>query len=113
MASEIIVNQVVTTSGFTPAFAADSFSSITANVMLSAVGGTTPSFVFQLQSCPDNTSQNWFPVGAPSSALTANGGTTLTSGGADSFDGVLARVAYTVTGTTPTANIEIWMDGKP
>lgn len=109
MASEILFNQAVTASGQSGPFQSDSFGTITANVLLAAVGGTTPSYVFQLQSSPDGT--NWFNVGAPTAAQTANGGVTLASP-PGSFDAAYARVTWVVTGTTPTANVEIWMDGR-
>lgn len=109
MASEILFNQTATASGQTGSFQSDSFGTVTANVLLAAVGGATPSFVFQLQSSPDGT--NWFNVGSPTAAQTTNGGVTLASapGG---FDAAYARVTWVVTGTTPTANVEIWIDGR-
>jgi hypothetical protein len=110
MAEEVIFNGVVTASGATPAFAADSFSTVSADIAITAIGGTTPSYTFQLQSSPDGVS-GWFNVGAASSAQTANGNVAISSG-AGAFDGAYARVAYTVSGTTPTANLQIWMDGK-
>lgn len=109
MPAEILLNQVVIASGNTASFQSDSFGTITANIMLAAVGGTAPSFMFQLQGSPDGAT--WFNVGAPSSGITSNGGTTLASA-PGAFDAAFARVLFTVTGTLPTANVEIWMDGR-
>ena len=89
----ILLNTTVTASGSTPAFPADAFSTVSADVSVSAIGGTTPSYTFQLQASPDGV--NWFNIGAATGAVTTNTGTTITSG-QGLFDGAFARVTYAI-----------------
>ena len=91
-------------------------------INVTAVSGTTPSATFRLQWSPDNgtTWVDWDTTNLQTTAITAAGTATLKVGlglpvtaNASKNDSVPARVrlAWTITGTTPSFTFSTWFTG--
>lgn len=89
------------------------YDSVTLSVQVAAIGGTSPSYTFKLQTSPDNATWSDLDAtayigGAAPAAMTANGSLLV---GVQSASGAgvgpmrYFRAVVTVTGTTPTAAI--------
>lgn len=102
---------VITASGVSASIDTDEFGEGLLFIATSAVSGTTPSVSYQLQTSPDGVT--WANVGAAVVASAIGNSATpfgaMTPGGAF---GYLVRVAYTVTGTTPSFTVAAWFLGK-
>lgn len=70
------------------------------NLVVAAIGGTTPSYTVSLDTSPDGTT--WTSTGN-FGAVTANGTTHKVFSGLDRY----LRLSWTVTGTTPTATLTV------
>lgn len=92
--------QVVTATGAQSAalVPAEGYDECLVFVTAAAMGGTTPSFTPTLQSSPDGVT--WYDHTA-GSAMTANGSQVIKA----TNIGPNVRVNYTVSGTTPTAQL--------
>ena len=103
--SKAIHNSVVTATSNSAAENAtfDTSVSYRATLVVSAIGGTTPSFTVAIQDSADGT--NWETVGT-FAAATVDGSESITVTGPT--HGKL-RCAHTVSGTTPTANIAVYV----
>lgn len=91
-------------------------------INVTAVSGTTPSATFRLQWSPDGgtTWVDWDTTNLQTTAITAAGTATLRVGpglpvtaNTSKNDTVpaLVRVAYTITGTTPSFTFSTWFTG--
>ena len=94
---------VVTATGSstTPIYVPDG-SAVSVNIVCSAVGGTTPSATFEIQWSNDGT--NWASADGTAdtfAAITANKAVAKNV----SVKGELMRLAWTVSGTTPTFTV--------
>lgn len=69
------------------------------NLTASAVGGTTPSCTVTVQTSPDNST--WTPMASSYTAITANGSQSKSWTPLDRY----VRLAWVVTGTTPTITL--------
>jgi hypothetical protein len=101
-----IPGTVVTASGNSPSVDVGSASGLRSiSVVTAAVGGTTPSLTIQPQTSPDNST--WSSIGAPYTAITANG--TVAKPALAPLDRYF-RLNYVVTGTTPTFTLTVTGD---
>lgn len=96
----------ITASGFSPVFSysGDLGISVAAIKITGAVSGTTPSLVVQLQGSVDGV--NWYNIGSPTSAITTQASVRLVN--TQVLEPNL-RLAYTVTGTTPSFPVAIYI----
>lgn len=78
-------------------------STLRLQAVAAAVAGTTPSITLKVQTSPDKTT--WTDV-ASFTAITANGTSRKIFTGLDRY----CRLAWTVTGTTPTGTLTV--DGE-
>lgn len=91
-------------------------------INVTAVSGTTPSATFRLQWSPDNgtTWVDWDTTNLQTTAITAAGTATLRVGAGlattanasrNDFIPRYVRVAYTISGTTPSFTFSTWFTG--
>jgi hypothetical protein len=105
-AEKFSVSAVVTATGNSPAVDVGQAGVLRGlSVTAAAVGGTTPSLTIQPQTSPDNST--WTNFGSQYSAITANG--TAAHPAITPLERYF-RLAYTVTGTTPTFTLTVTGD---
>lgn len=105
MAARNFINQpynaamaALTASGFSPSFSNTGYANIDAEVVITAAPtGTTPTLTVQLQGSLDNV--NFYNIGAATASLNGVGRTMLSN---TNVDDPFLRLAYVVTGTTPS-----------
>lgn len=95
-----VIPSPITATGSTGWIETGDVQTIRAKIVISAIGGTTPSYTFKFETSSDAAVTDAARiVGAAGAAITANGTQFLTVAGCDRF----VRLTWTVTGTTPTA----------
>ena len=120
----VAAGTAITANGNTTPITSDNAREARFFINVSAVSGTTPGIVFKLQGY-DNASATWFDI--PNAALTSitTAGqyllevspdiatTTGTSAKANTFFPLTSRLAYTVSGTTPSFTLSIGVGIHP
>lgn len=103
--AKAIHNAVVTatSNGAAESAGFDTSASYRATLVVSSIGGTTPSFTVAIEDSPDGV--NWTQVGT-FAAATVDGTESITVTGPTHSN---LRCAHTVSGTTPTANIAVYV----
>jgi hypothetical protein len=101
----IVSGSVITATGQTASFDISAYEALAILVNATAVSGTTPSLTPFLQISPDG-GTTWFGTAsgpAGGTAMTATGQQYIGVGA--NYLGGVARLAYTVSGTTPSFTI--------
>ena len=103
---------VLTATGQSMTIDVDEYTEGLLFVSTTAVSGTTPSLTFALQTSPDGVL--WAPIGPAIVAITAAGTVALPFGATTAGGpfGYHMRLAFTLTGTTPSFTIAAWFIGK-
>jgi hypothetical protein len=105
----LVSGSVVTATGQTSTVDISGYEDLAVLVSVASVSGTTPSLTPYLQISPDG-GTTWFGTAsgpAGGSAMTANGQQYI--GVSGNYLGGRARLAYTVSGTTPSFTLTAWL----